>query len=373
MKKEEMLQKWKKEILFTTLQHTIADLEKYLQCHIQQILKNVYCDIDAILKNIVENQNEQKVAYITFHLMRKDIIDGIYQYRVFLYDNSWYIKRGQQLGTLNSSFIYQYYDAFCKQVFQKSNEYRHYFSIPEIEMFIMQNLEVFHYYFVEILRYVMNDISESDNYYKIKKEQTLEIQSGEYYEPCDKIYQEQTEKDYGKWKRELLKQQNVIWSFEDLQGIDCNGMTAIEADFRYTNFKRSDLQYINMQNSILMGARFQYCNMMYADLKQTVLNYACFDYANLEGACFDYAITMLDNILYGMVKVKPAFYIISFQKCNLKYASLKGVVFKYADFRGADLTNADFTDAVLEQCLFSAQHMNQTHFSEQQKKQIKIV
>ena len=371
MKKQEMLQKWKKEILFIALQNSIADLEQYLQCHIQQILQNVYCDIDVILKNIVESQNDQKIAYMTFHLMRKDILDGIYQYRVFLYDNDWYIKRGKQVATLDSSFIYQYYDAFCKEVFQKSNQYNHYFSIPEIEMFIMQNLEVFHYYFVEVLRYVMHGISESDTYYKIKKEQMFEIQSGEYYEPCDKIYQEQMEKDYGKWKRELS--QNVVWCFEDLQGIECNGMTAMEGDFRYTNFKRSDLQYINMQNSILMGARFQYCNMMYADLKQTVLNYACFDYANLECACFDNASTMIENILYGMVKVKPAFYGISFQKSNLKNASFKYAVLKYADFREADLTNVDFTDAVLEQCLFSKRHMIQIHLSEQQKKQIKIV
>ena len=30
MKKQEMLQKWKKEILFIALQHSIADLEQYL-------------------------------------------------------------------------------------------------------------------------------------------------------------------------------------------------------------------------------------------------------------------------------------------------------------------------------------------------------
>ena len=79
-----MLQKWKKEILFIALQHSIADLEQYIQCHIQQILQNVYCDIDVILKNIVENQNDQKIAYMTFFVKKcfKKVINIVI---IFLY------------------------------------------------------------------------------------------------------------------------------------------------------------------------------------------------------------------------------------------------------------------------------------------------
>ncbi|MCI8629685.1 MAG: pentapeptide repeat-containing protein [Firmicutes bacterium] len=367
MNKKEMYQKWENEILFTTLQNTVFIMQKEIQQNIEQIQKTICTEIEKLFYKA--QQYEQKINYITFHIMRQDILEGIYQYHLFLYDEHWYLKKGKEIGVLNSHVIYRYYHQFYNEVLSKSNTYRSIFSIPEMEMFLMKQLNIFHYFFVEILRYAMNELTESDAYYKLKKAEHLEIQSGEYFEPCDKLYQQDTEIDYGKWKRQFLKQEDKNFCFADLKGIDLKGISANDVDLRYADVRQSDLQSIDLKGSNLQGARFQKSNLKQSNLEQTILNYACFDDADLQGTCFNNAITELDNILF-MLKIYSAYCYTSFKRCRLKNASFKNAVLKYADFREADIENVDFTNAVLEKCIFSRQQLKQIVLTKQQKKQI---
>ncbi len=370
MNKNEMLKKWENEVMFPILNHTISELEKYLQCHLEQIIKKVCMDIETLFDKAAKASEQQKIAYITFHLMRKDILDGIYKYRMFIYDKSWYLKKGQQIDTLDSSFVYDYYDTFLKEVLLKSNAYRSVFCIPELEMFAMRQLEIFHYHFVEVLRYAMNYVTESEAYYKLKKEEHIEIQSGAYYEHCDRLYQEDMEKDYGKWRRQFLKQEDKQFRFADLRGIDLKEVDAKDVNLEYADIRKSDLQLINLENSDLQGIRLQKTNLQGANLQKTILNYACFEYADLQQVCFDEAITLLSNV-FGL-KIHLPYQYVSFRNCCLKNASFKRVALCYADFRQADITGADFTDAFLEQCMFSKQQLNQITLTPEQKKQIHI-
>lgn len=363
-----MLTKWENDILFPVLNRTINALEKDLQCHIEQMIEKVCVDIKQLFIKIVKKQ--QKVAYITFHIMRKDILDGVYQYRVFLYDKNWYLTKGEQIGVLDSYFVYQYYDAFLKEILLQSNCYRSVFSVPELEMFAMRQLKLFHYHFVEVLRYAMNDITESEIYYKLKKEQHFEIQSGAYYESCDKLYQEDIEKDYGKWRRQFLEQEKKSFCFADLKGIDLKGFSAIDVDLRYADCRRSELQSVNFSNSNLQGARFQKSNLKQSNFTQTVINSVCFDCADLQQSCFEQAISAIDTVL--LFKVHFAYYYTSFRGSCLREASFKKANLKWVDFREADIAGIDFTDAVLEQCIFSREQLKQIYLTEQQKQQIKI-
>lgn len=366
MTKQQSIEKWQKEVFSMALKNAEKMLTDYLQSHAEQIIKQVCQNLCNIFENISRKQ-QYKAAYITFHLMRKDILDGIYQYRVFLYNDSWYLKPGQQIDVLDTRFVYDYYELFYKDLIQNSIAFRSFLSVAEIEIFAMRALETFHGYVVDILRYAINDVLEQDCYYKIQKEQVLEIQSGEYYESCDKIYKEVQEIDYGKWRREFKKGENKLFLFEDLRGIELTNISAMGTDCRYTNFQKSDLKGTSFQNAILIGTRFQHSNMKYANFEATLLNYARFDDADLEGACFEKSITMFDT-LFDMIEMKKAFCAVSFVKSCLKNANFKSAYFQYADFRGADLTDADFTGALLENCIFS----EEPNLTEEQKKHIII-
>ena len=164
-----MYQKWENEILFPTLQNTVFIMQKEIQQNIEQIQKTICAEIEKLFYKAAKKQCEQKINYITFHIMRQDILEGIYQYHLFLYDEDWYLKKGKEIGVLDSYVIYHYYHQFYNEVLLKSNTYRSVFSIPEMEMFTMKQLNIFHYFFVEILRYAMNELTESDTYYKLKK------------------------------------------------------------------------------------------------------------------------------------------------------------------------------------------------------------
>lgn len=370
MDKQEMFKKWENDVMFPILNDSINALEKELQCHIETIIEKVSTDVKQILNKIVQQQKQQKAAYITFHIMRKDILDSIYQYRIFLYDKNWYLTKGEQIDILDSYFIYQYYDIFWKEVLKQSNSYRSIFSIPELEMFAMRQLKIFHYHFVEVLRYAMNDITESEIYYKLKKEQHFEIQSGAYYESCDKLFQEDIDKDYGKWRKQFLEQQNKSFCFADLKGINLKEITATDTDLRYTDFRRSELQSIDFGDSNVQGARFQKSNLKHSNFLKAIINAACFDYANLQYACFDEAISAINT--FAIFKVHFAYYFTSFHGACLKNASFKKANLKYVDFREADITGADFTDAILENCLFSSEQLKQITLTQQQKQQIQF-
>ncbi len=149
MNKKEMYQKWENEILFPTLQNTVFIMQKEIQQNIEQIQKTICAEIEKLFYKA--QQCEQKINYITFHIMRQDILEGIYQYHLFLYDEYWYLKKGKEIGVLNSNVIYHHYNQFYNEILLQSNTYRSIFSIPELEMFAMKQLNIFHYFFVEIL------------------------------------------------------------------------------------------------------------------------------------------------------------------------------------------------------------------------------
>ena len=372
MKKEEKLKKWEKEVMFPALNQAVSTMEKALQRDIEQILEEVCSNIEELFNQAVKQQKEgQRAADMIFHLMRRDILKGICQYWLSVYDKSWYLKRGEEIGVLNSRFIYDYYDAFWKEILMKSGVYTSVFSVAELEFFAMRQLEIFHYYFVEVLRYAMNRVTEGEAYYKLKKEEKLELQSGTYYEACDKLYQQETEKDYGKWKRQFLNGEEKKFCFADLKGIDLKGVSAVGVDLRYADLRKSNLQGIDLESSILQGTRFQRANLKQANFEKAILNYACFEYADLQGACFDKAVTAFDTMFYT-IKMQSAYQKISFRKSCLKEASFRGANLRYVDFREADLEGADFTEAFLEQSIFSQNQMKQIDLTNEQKQQIRI-
>ncbi len=110
-----MYQKWENEILFPILQETVFIMQKEIQQNIEQIQKTICTEIEKLFYKAP--QCEQKINYITFHIMRQDILEGIYQYHLFLYDEYWYLKKGKEIGILNSNVIYHHYNQFyCKVI-----------------------------------------------------------------------------------------------------------------------------------------------------------------------------------------------------------------------------------------------------------------
>lgn len=68
MNKKEMFQKWESEILFPILQETVFIMQKEIQQNIEQIQKTVCTEIEKLFYKV--QQCEQKINYITFHIMR---------------------------------------------------------------------------------------------------------------------------------------------------------------------------------------------------------------------------------------------------------------------------------------------------------------
>jgi uncharacterized protein YjbI with pentapeptide repeats len=155
---------------------------------------------------------------------------------------------------------------------------------------MLEQLEPFHKYVVELMRFSLLDVLETEEYQRIHKEDSFELQAGEYYELCDIIHIEQKKKNLLKIKKELEQSQGQSCCFHDFREIDLSGLSYRNRDLRYVDFRQSNLDRIKLSNSLLMGTKFKNCSMKGAVLMVSMIHDASFEKADLTGGDLQYCV-----------------------------------------------------------------------------------
>lgn len=354
------------------LMQVLAELEVSFQQNKEPLKKAVVESFRVICKNIEENKDSMEVGFMIYTLLRTKILQRDYQYVVMIYDKEWYLHDGVEVGTLDVSFIFGYFERFWQELLKASKKYILQISIVDVEHMVLNYLEPFHEYVLELLRYSLIEVTETEAYKLLNKAALFQIQSGEYYEPCDLVHIEGQEKNVLQIRKWLKENERSTYCFQDFKEMDFKDLTYSNCDLRYTDFRGSDLEGINLRISLLIGTKFKGCGMKGANLMTSMIHNANFEQADLTEANLQYCVAFVGKNEMNEWKT-VGFTGTSFKGSNLKRASFKGATLSQVDFRGACLEEADFEEATLYGSLFTSEQIKQCRFTEKQLEQMKIV
>lgn len=371
---QDVLERFYEQDVMPALAQTLEALEVDFQKTKQDLKQEFIRCFRSICSNTEQSRTltSSKTGFLSFHLLRTRILHHDYTYPVISYDKEWYLNNGIRAGELDVSYYYKHYESLWIQLSRESNKYIQKFCEPDIETIMLNLLNPFHKYVVELMRFSLLEALDTEEYQALMKENRFEIQSGEYFEPGDLIHIEQKEKNRFEILNTILQTNDQSCCFQDYRNVDLAHLISEAKDFRYTDFRDSNLLEINFTNSLLMGTKFKNCSMKHANLMVSMIHDAHFDHADLTGANLQYCVAFTGKNQANEWK-STGFTGVSFRNSCLNHADFTGATILGGDFEGADLTGAIFDKAILYRSRFQKKQLNQCSITPQQLEQIELI
>lgn len=368
MEKKEF-QLFRKKDVEPCMEEILADVEEIFQKTKDDFQQQFVREFTHVCEALVKDK--RKPGYLMCHLLRTDLIRGVYRSPIVAYDRKWYLHKGIWVGELDTSELFGFYGKLWENLIQRAKRYVGKVSMPEVNVVMQEMVTLFYRYLKELVLYSIAEATETDSYLSMEKEEDFQIRVGEYLEPGDLVYQEQPKKDLEELKDWLDKKERKAYCFGDFKGLNLRNLMLQNYDFRYADFRGSSLEKSNLSIGLLIGACFRKCQMKESNLTGSMLHNADFTGADLERANLSYGVTYQGKGP-GDTWRREGYTGSCFQDSNLQGTCLAGGVFIGADFRGARLEGSDFREAALYGSYFTRKQAVEAKFSIEQLEQIHI-
>ena len=145
-------------------------------------------------KNMQEENLKNEIKYIYISYLRTSLIVNSGYYRIDLYDDKWFLDKEECATDIDLSFIYEPLFEHEKELKEKRKEYGLTITEKDIEKIKLKEGDKYHRVGVKILRSMVNDFVECDDYKKMNKNDEISIFAGEYIDEAVLIYETPKEK-----------------------------------------------------------------------------------------------------------------------------------------------------------------------------------
>lgn len=356
MKKEEALQHFRENHVDPTFHATIVALEQYAQTHRDELVQDFLPSFQQLCRTIKQKQaagEKGKIGYITYSMLRTEILEGRHRYLVEATDNRWFLDDHVCEAEYDASWAFRFLDEFERSLEQARKVYMNVITQADLETIKLQEALNYHQYVIRFIRYAMSYAVALPEYTEMEKAEEFEIRVGEYFDRSEIVYKEDTrEKEASEIAEWLEEKEPHVYSYEVFTQLDLSHGKYDGIDLRYANLMQSKLSYAALRTCILVGANFEACQLEGVDMSHSVLYEANFSQSNLTGAILwgvQGAAGWLDDSTWTM----PGFAGVTFAGANLTGT----------DFRGANLAGAIFTGAILSGTIFEGANLDQAVFS----------
>jgi len=145
--------------------------EKYLSC-----LKEIFTNVQRTGKQL-----NMEVAYLSFTLLRSNILYGKNTYDVHIYDKEWYANDYIKVGEIDVSFFFGRLEEIKKYLLRESRKYVGGINASDLDNIISQSIEPISRFFIRAIKNVIAEAIECDEYKSIVKSDDFKIYTGELY------------------------------------------------------------------------------------------------------------------------------------------------------------------------------------------------
>lgn len=348
----------------------ILKLEEYYQNNKENLKKDFLKTFIDICK---KTQNKEEIGYITYSMLRTNLIEDNNTYLVEISDETWFLDGKKYISEYNVNFAFKFLNELEKELKELRKPYTKIKDF-DIEKLILQEASKYNEYIISLARYSLKDIENVEDFSNLKLNKEFEVRVGEFRDITETVFKKDIRKKDSILIKEFFEEKDPddTYSYEIYKNLNLRNGDYSDNDFRYSDFRKSDLSKSNMKNCILTGVDFRECKLEKVDFRDSYIYEANFENADLKGSNFSRS-TGYKGLLQGFLKEKwtmPGFEKVNFKNSNLenvkfKNADLKGVVFKGANLKGTSFQGADLREAI-----FSKDDKNIISLSEKQVKNI---
>ncbi|MGG4552150.1 pentapeptide repeat-containing protein [Paenibacillus humicus] len=339
MDKQEALSHFYKEYFIPALAESIEDVEtKFNQYRTELALhvENSFWEICLLVNTMQSKQEKDPIAYIHYSLMRTSILEENYLYRVEAYSNKWYLDEQACMSVYDASWAYQSISMMKEQLVAEQRKYMGLLNPADVENMIQSALKYFHQFVVSLIKSVVSQLVQLQEYQSIQKADRLYIRSGEYKDISETLYIDDVgTQDESKFKLALIEEQEDILIYENFRENKLLSMDVIAKDLRYSDFSYSDFKQCKFVDCVLIGTCWRDSDLRDANFDGSWLIDADFSGSDLRGAYFGTASGQANR--EGAAR-SPGLLGINFSYANLNDANLANVrFFENVQFKGASM------------------------------------
>ncbi len=140
------------------------------------------------IKDMQDKGKKGKIGYITYSLLRTNIMDRKFVYLIEAFNRLWFFDRVECWEEYDVRWAYEFLDGFEAELIEKSKLYLNKIAKPDIERFMLQEIVLYNNMVIEIARDAIYNASKIEEFSRILKEDIMEIRIGEYKGPSEIIY-----------------------------------------------------------------------------------------------------------------------------------------------------------------------------------------
>lgn len=369
-----VLNNFLRTMMLPKLNEELLLLEENFQNNMEIQKKQFKIKFQGICSQLQKKQVNSEigaVGYLSFTLLRTELLIKNLKYKIIAYEKEWLLTDGIEIGWLDVSLFYSYFINVWEKMRIECRKYVGKLSEPYIEIIMATTFHYFHEYVIQFLRYSIMEAVETEEFISFKRTDEFCIYTGELFEKLDVIYKEYTrEKKIFIIKEKMNDKQ--LMEFQDFKEIDFTNYKFPVIDFAYSDFRGSQLNQAKFSNSKLQGVKFMNCEMKKAEFIHCNISEADFSNADLTEANFVFA--------YGYVGIenerewKKAGYLpINFTKSNLTGANFMNAYMHGVDFTKTIITRVNFRGAILEDCIFGFEQLEDISLTDDQRLRNRVI
>ncbi|WP_179033146.1 pentapeptide repeat-containing protein [Paenibacillus kribbensis] len=333
----------------------IAALHEYLINNRDELTKqilSVFKDSCIQALNLQKKCDKGKIQHIHFTFFRHRVINHDASCRIYFYDHQGFIDPVECTKEYDANWVFNFLDIFERQLTQDSKKYVNKIYSADISQIKREEASLYVNYMANLIRHVMKDAVETEEFIALGKDDEVYIRVGEYKDFNELVYKfNSKEQQSTEVRSKLDPNENDQYAHESFRNLDLSHMYFKLVNLCYSHFSRTSLVGSYLVGCPLIGADFRNANLQEANLDYSLIHGADFRGANLCRA-------QLEEVQGSfVVPTEKEFHIPPFMETNFAGANLEEVSFKGADlrganFRGALLKETDFSQANLEGAMF---------------------
>lgn len=144
------------------------------------------------IKDMQDKGEKGEIGYITYSLLRTNIMEGKLVYLIEAFNRIWFFDRIECQEEYDVRWAYQFLDEFEAELIEKSKPYLNKIGMPDIERVKLKEIALYNNVVIELAKEAILNASEIKEFSDILKEDVIEIRIGEYKRPSEVIYRKES-------------------------------------------------------------------------------------------------------------------------------------------------------------------------------------
>lgn len=214
MNKEELLEHFYQNYVLEKSIQKVNQLREYYEMNHEGLIAGFVDSFRKIcieVRTMQERKDKEPIGYITYSLLRTNLIRRNYEYVVGAFNDEWFYDTQECNSVYNVSWAYQFLEQFETELEEKRKLYLDKIVKPELEKLKLCEATEYHEIITELARVAMSEAVRLDEFHQIEKAEVFEVRVDDYKQISEVIYKEDVfTKDSGEMKEENHLEETFI-------------------------------------------------------------------------------------------------------------------------------------------------------------------